>query len=97
MEHKVNHTPLNIQEYVITKILSHLTEKDEEICKLKLEIVKQNKQIKKMKMILKDNQICYNCICSRCNKKIAESDSLHSHNCYENYQTLCANCFFILL
>ena len=79
----------NIQEYVINKIIEHIDES-------KKEIEKRDKKIKNMKRILKDNDICFECICSKCNKKIYDLDT-HSHNAHEDYPTLCYRCFFSVL
>jgi hypothetical protein len=81
---------MNIQEYVYEKVITHLNEKDIEIEKLK-------KEIKRTKRILKENGICYQCICSRCKKKIPPRDETHSHNSHPVFETLCQICFYAVL
>ena len=62
----------NIKEYIIQKVIEYNNEKD--------------KEIEKLKTILRDNNVCFECICSKCNKEIY--DIIHSHN------TLIENCFY---
>lgn len=93
----MNLNPKNIQEYVVNKVLENFEERDKEILALKEELKRKDKQIKKMKAILRENNICYNCICSKCDRKIPNGDNTHSHNTDLNYPTLCYRCFFIVL
>ena len=83
----------NIKEYVVNKVLQNMDETE----KLKLELKKANKKIDKMKKLLKSNNICFECVCSKCKRKIPESDSGHSHNTDKIYPTLCYRCFFQVL
>jgi len=89
--------PKNIQEYVVKKVLENLGEKDIEIENLKKEIREKDKKIKAMEILLRDNRICFNCICSKCSRKIPQGDNTHSHNTDLEYPTLCYRCFFHVL
>ena len=82
----------NIKEYVVNKII----ENSKEIESLKKEIKNKDKKIRKMKNLLDANNICFECICSRCNKKILPDD-IHSHDMNELYPTICYICFFQIL
>ena len=84
--------PRNIEEYVINKILKN----NEEVEHLKKQIKDQDMKIKKMKRLLKDNNICFECVCSRCKKKIRKDD-IHSHEINDIYPILCYICFFQVL
>ena len=93
----MNLNPKNLQEYVVTKIIEYNDEKDKEINLLKIELRKKEKLLKKAKEIFRYHNICFECICSYCKRKISDQDTSHSHNSYPEYPTLCYNCFFILL
>ena len=82
--------PKNIQEYVANKVIEHLEE-------VNRELEKKDEKIKKMRKILRDNNICFECVCSKCNKKITPSYDDHSHNSHESFPTLCYKCFFSVL
>ena len=81
--------PKNIQEYVSIKVIEHLKE-------INNVIEEKDIKIEKMKNLLRDNDICFECICSKCNRKIEPNDD-HSHNTYESFPTLCYKCFFSVL
>jgi len=83
----------NIQEYVVNKIIENISETEY----LKAELDKQNKKINKMKKLLRSNNICFECICSKCDRKIPPDDNSHSHNSHTLYPTLCYRCFFSVL
>ena len=100
----MNLTPKNIQDYVVRKVLENFEERDAEILRLqksieslKNEIKEKDKKIKRMSIIFKDNSICYECVCSRCRRKIPNGDTLHSHNAHPVYSILCYRCFFNVL
>jgi len=76
----------NIEEYVINKVIEYMEESK-----------KKDIEIKKMKKLLRDNNICFECVCSKCNKKIDPSNDDHSHNTHEQFPTLCYKCFFSVL
>ena len=82
----------NIQEYVVNKILNNA----EEIQALQEENKKLEKKIKNMKKIFVDKGICFECVCSKCGKKLVANDE-HSHNSHEHFPTLCYRCFFSVL
>ena len=85
--------PKNIEEYVINKVLEQM----EQVEKLKKENEYKDKKIKKMKRLLVDNNICFECVCSRCNRKIKPDSDDHSHNSHVEFPTLCYMCFFKVL
>ncbi len=87
----------NIEEYVAMKVIEHLEKEEKEKQGLQKQIRKLTKQNKQMSKILKDRNICYNCICSRCGKTHVYSDDTHSHNSHPEYSVLCYSCFFAVL
>ena len=93
----MNLNPKNLQEYVVAKIIEYNNERDKEIEKLKDELKRKERSLKKAKAILREHDICFECVCDRCKRKIIEHDTSHSHNAHPDYPTLCYTCFFILL
>tara|TARA_R110002153_G_scaffold251049_1_gene407942 strand:+ start:162 stop:434 length:273 start_codon:yes stop_codon:yes gene_type:complete len=83
----------NIQEYVVFKVIEHI----DETGTLKKELLEKEKYIHDMRKVLKANNVCFECICDRCKKKIPSEDEGHSHHAHEIYRTLCYRCFFQLL
>lgn len=93
----MNLNPKNLQEYVVAKIIEYNNDRDKEIENLKNELKKNARSLKKAKAILRSHDICFECMCSRCKRKMSDYDTSHSHNTHPDYPTLCYTCFFILL
>ena len=83
----------NIQEYVVFKVIEHI----DQTVALKQELLEKEKYIQKMKRVLRENNVCFECQCDRCNRKISPGDEGHSHNTHDIYKTLCYRCFFQVL
>ena len=93
----MNLNPKNLQEYVVNKIIEYNNERDKEIAELKEKLNKTEKLLKKAKSLLRSHDICFECVCDHCKRKMSQYDTSHSHNAHPDYPTLCYTCFFILL
>ena len=89
--------PKNIQDYVVKKVIEHIENRDGEIEALKSQMKKMERRINRMKRIMKEQGLCFECTCANCKRKIPEHDTQHSHNAHPNYETLCYRCFLLLL